>query len=255
MLRRPPRSTRTDPLFPYTTLFRSVPRIGGRDAVCHVGDLAFVAAGRRITVPDARSSTRARDRGFGCAASGGAAAAAIVPAPVVAVAGEGLQFGDTAVEAADRAIKRTERIADVEVIAALDHVRRRRDRAERRHRRAAAQHLGGAVECTVQLAPIDRVHAGGADRASGNVADGRALLASQRHGVLVLVVVLHDRVGEFAHAAGNFVGLGLVNRIGVLGARRHVGDLAFVAGTAHRYAVVAYEIGRASCRERVWQYV
>src|SRR3546814_543745 len=96
-----------------------VHRIGGRDAVGHVGDLAFVAAGRRITVPDARSSTRARDRGFGCAASGGAAAATIVPAPVVAVAGEGLQFGDTAVEAADRAIKRTERIADVEVIAAL----------------------------------------------------------------------------------------------------------------------------------------
>src|SRR3546814_2917514 len=28
MLRRPPRSTRTDPLFPYTTLFRS--RAGGR---------------------------------------------------------------------------------------------------------------------------------------------------------------------------------------------------------------------------------
>src|SRR3546814_768110 len=28
MLRRPPRSTRTDTLFPYTTLFRSVPVIG-----------------------------------------------------------------------------------------------------------------------------------------------------------------------------------------------------------------------------------
>src|SRR3546814_7886544 len=26
MIRRPPRSTRTDPLFPYTTLFRSAPR-------------------------------------------------------------------------------------------------------------------------------------------------------------------------------------------------------------------------------------
>src|SRR3546814_10155803 len=25
MIRRPPRSTRTDPLFPYTTLFRSIP--------------------------------------------------------------------------------------------------------------------------------------------------------------------------------------------------------------------------------------
>src|SRR3546814_12504589 len=28
MIRRPPRSTRTDILFPYTTLFRSVPRAG-----------------------------------------------------------------------------------------------------------------------------------------------------------------------------------------------------------------------------------
>src|SRR3546814_5921445 len=29
MIRRPPRSTRTDTLFPYTTLFRSYSRIGG----------------------------------------------------------------------------------------------------------------------------------------------------------------------------------------------------------------------------------
>src|SRR3546814_6734092 len=29
MLRRPPRSTRTDPLFPYTTLFRSTVQPGG----------------------------------------------------------------------------------------------------------------------------------------------------------------------------------------------------------------------------------
>src|SRR3546814_1559946 len=29
MIRRPPRSTRTDTLFPYTTLFRSLPRQGG----------------------------------------------------------------------------------------------------------------------------------------------------------------------------------------------------------------------------------
>src|SRR3546814_18841961 len=28
MIRRPPRSTRTDTLFPYTTLFRSLPRCG-----------------------------------------------------------------------------------------------------------------------------------------------------------------------------------------------------------------------------------
>src|SRR3546814_20047065 len=29
MIRRPPRSTRTDTLFPYTTLFRSLERLGG----------------------------------------------------------------------------------------------------------------------------------------------------------------------------------------------------------------------------------
>src|SRR3546814_11919311 len=34
MIRRPPRSTRTDTLFPYTTLFRSL-HSGGRIAVCH----------------------------------------------------------------------------------------------------------------------------------------------------------------------------------------------------------------------------
>src|SRR3546814_6844313 len=32
MIRRPPRSTRTDTLFPYTTLFRSRPRRAGRAA-------------------------------------------------------------------------------------------------------------------------------------------------------------------------------------------------------------------------------
>src|SRR3546814_16744911 len=32
MIRRPPRSTRTDPLFPYTTLFRSQPGEGDVDA-------------------------------------------------------------------------------------------------------------------------------------------------------------------------------------------------------------------------------
>src|SRR3546814_13385340 len=37
MIRRPPRSTRTDTLFPYTTLFRSA---GGIDADRNVGRLA-----------------------------------------------------------------------------------------------------------------------------------------------------------------------------------------------------------------------
>src|SRR3546814_11489887 len=31
MIRRPPRSTRTDPLFPYTTLFRSAGTVGSSD--------------------------------------------------------------------------------------------------------------------------------------------------------------------------------------------------------------------------------
>src|SRR3546814_17479130 len=52
MIRRPPRSTRTDTLFPYTTLFRSlgVRRVAGVDAVEErVG--AREAAGHRAGVP------------------------------------------------------------------------------------------------------------------------------------------------------------------------------------------------------------
>src|SRR3546814_10996847 len=36
MIRRPPRSTRTDTLFPYTTLFRSMIRSGAPDAAAAV---------------------------------------------------------------------------------------------------------------------------------------------------------------------------------------------------------------------------
>src|SRR3546814_10186141 len=42
MIRRPPRSTRTDTLFPYTTLFRSVPE---RGAVTFSGDGQISALG------------------------------------------------------------------------------------------------------------------------------------------------------------------------------------------------------------------
>src|SRR3546814_17283174 len=42
MLRRPPRSTRTDTLFPYTPLFRSG---GDREAVVHAGDLDHAVFG------------------------------------------------------------------------------------------------------------------------------------------------------------------------------------------------------------------
>src|SRR3546814_11751806 len=37
MIRRPPRSTRTDTLFPYTTLFRSLPPTGGGRQVTDIG--------------------------------------------------------------------------------------------------------------------------------------------------------------------------------------------------------------------------
>src|SRR3546814_16193980 len=45
MIRRPPRSTRTDTLFPYTTLFRA--EAGGAEAVLPAVDLAQVAAQQR----------------------------------------------------------------------------------------------------------------------------------------------------------------------------------------------------------------
>src|SRR3546814_2792180 len=53
MIRRPPRSTRTDTLFPYTTLFRSIRRSAGH---CRDGD-------RRRG--DAAAGTRPRQRGRG----------------------------------------------------------------------------------------------------------------------------------------------------------------------------------------------
>src|SRR3546814_4196756 len=49
MIRRPPRSTRTDTLFPYTTLFRSVELVGHRrgEVVTHTTDLVVNATGFR----------------------------------------------------------------------------------------------------------------------------------------------------------------------------------------------------------------
>src|SRR3546814_1871883 len=48
MIRRPPRSTRTDALFPYTTLFRSV--VGRRGA--GVGEVAAATAGHQDFLAD-----------------------------------------------------------------------------------------------------------------------------------------------------------------------------------------------------------
>src|SRR3546814_2579434 len=49
MIRRPPRSTRTDTLFPYTTLFRSHHL---HDAVADRGVFVLVAAYRRVVEPE-----------------------------------------------------------------------------------------------------------------------------------------------------------------------------------------------------------
>src|SRR3546814_6519842 len=48
MIRRPPRSTRTDTLFPYTTLFRSLAGAGG---VCQDHAHIFIAAMRHLGHP------------------------------------------------------------------------------------------------------------------------------------------------------------------------------------------------------------
>src|SRR3546814_3099432 len=53
MIRRPPRSTRTDTLFPYTTLFRSPDRAGHRALDRH--DRAFDARLALWRTPAARS--------------------------------------------------------------------------------------------------------------------------------------------------------------------------------------------------------
>src|SRR3546814_6098106 len=65
MIRRPPRSTRTDTLFPYTTLFRSIPR--PVRLPCHVVFLLRNAVRSGCAPPRARLPAKpapARARGF-----------------------------------------------------------------------------------------------------------------------------------------------------------------------------------------------
>src|SRR3546814_5984922 len=71
MIRRPPRSTRTDTLFPYTTLFRSVQDVRRKI----VGVLCEVArrAAHSLVCPSPRSPQEIRNRAavrFGCRLNG-----------------------------------------------------------------------------------------------------------------------------------------------------------------------------------------
>src|SRR3546814_2807686 len=52
MIRRPPRSTRTDTLFPYTTLFRSTSTAAGRPVALMVGDAVLPNTERSTTVDE-----------------------------------------------------------------------------------------------------------------------------------------------------------------------------------------------------------
>src|SRR3546814_2684131 len=62
MIRRPPRSTRTDTLFPYTTRFRSVDDLQQvlQRVVVEDGDAGLLRLGRRVVVPAALEALRAR---------------------------------------------------------------------------------------------------------------------------------------------------------------------------------------------------
>src|SRR3546814_20620029 len=56
MIRLPPRPTRTDTLFPYTTLFRSLPRVAGR-----TGSTSEAAVARRHRRLRGRSGARSEE--------------------------------------------------------------------------------------------------------------------------------------------------------------------------------------------------
>src|SRR3546814_12124918 len=65
MIRRPPRSTRTDTLFPYTTLFRSVHRVSQEQSHGSAPDQAAVAGTEsrgRTCAPHRRRRVACRDQ-------------------------------------------------------------------------------------------------------------------------------------------------------------------------------------------------
>src|SRR3546814_10732037 len=99
MIRRPPRSTRTDTLFPYTTLFRSYQQIGGAVPFPRMGRTSFgIGRDHRACVaahlaPDrlcaVAKSGEIRHRTATGKAGGGGGRSAIRSAPVPAGAGRG----------------------------------------------------------------------------------------------------------------------------------------------------------------------
>src|SRR3546814_5085807 len=70
MIRRPPRSTRTDTLFPYTTLFRSHQYYQlGRDvgaALAHLGFTVMTGGGPGVMEAANRGAQEAGGRSVGC---------------------------------------------------------------------------------------------------------------------------------------------------------------------------------------------
>src|SRR3546814_1999614 len=55
MIRRPPRSTRTDTLFPYTTIFRCETRVDRIDLHLLVGDVRYCVDRQLGELPDAKA--------------------------------------------------------------------------------------------------------------------------------------------------------------------------------------------------------
>src|SRR3546814_10042210 len=58
MIRRPPRSTRTDTLFPYTTLFRSHGQHACRPTITAIGDVMWGMANRQHATQEAAMQDR-----------------------------------------------------------------------------------------------------------------------------------------------------------------------------------------------------
>src|SRR3546814_13462423 len=82
MIRRPPRSTRTDTLFPYTTLFRSLSIMGCVTKKENNGWESLAGVGRRALRPDRHRAGALRPHRIDTAAIVAAANAASAGRPI-----------------------------------------------------------------------------------------------------------------------------------------------------------------------------